>query len=455
MDIDTGDSPPVSQRPYTLPLKHHEWVKSKIETLEDAGIIHKSFSPWASPIVIVPKKSEKGEPMKRRMCMDFQKINALQPETITRQENRGNLSLQPLPKIDEMYAKLKGAKFFTTLDLCKVDIITSPSHQKQELKQDLWHHVENMSSIKYHLDWHKHQSYFQELIWKVIGNVPYAMGYLDDIIIFSNSIRHINDIFEKLRKAGLKLKLSKCAFFKKRASVLRTLSIWGRCMTTTWKTRKHTKHASTQKCTKEVKQFLGLVGYYQKFVPHFSDIACPLSKLTAKEQIFKWTDLCQSAFKMLKEKLCHEPILKYPDTSKPYTLFTDASNYGWAGVLTHEHNSIDSKGNQCTTLHPVAYVSGLFRGSQLNWAALTKEAYTIYICVKQLTFYISGTKVTLRSDHLPLKKFLLKNTPNEWVNRWAMEIEDYQIDFNHTEGKNNILVDTLSRLINSWSRSDN
>ena len=80
MDIDTGDSPPVSQRHYTLPLKCHEWVKSKIETLEDTGVIRKSFSPWASPIVVFPKKSEKGEPMKRRMCVDFRKINALQPK---------------------------------------------------------------------------------------------------------------------------------------------------------------------------------------------------------------------------------------------------------------------------------------------------------------------------------------------------------------------------------------
>ena len=136
---------------------------------------------------------------------------------------------------------------------------------------------------------------------------------------------------------------------------------------------------------------------------------------------------------MLKDKLCHEPILKYPDTSKPYTLFTDASNYGWAGVLTQEYKSVDSKGNDCTTLHPVAYVSGPFRGSQMNWAALT--------------FYISGTKVTLHSDDLPLKKFLLKNTLNECLNRWAMEIEDYQIDFNHIEGKNNVLADTLRRLI--------
>ena len=85
---------------------------------------------------------------------------------------------------------------------------------------------------------------------------------------------------------------------------------------------------------------------------------------------------------MLIEKLCHESILKYPDTSKPYTLFTDSSNYGRAGVLTKEHNPIDSKGNQYMMLHPVAYISGLFRGSQLNWAALTKEAYAIYKYVK-------------------------------------------------------------------------
>ena len=129
--------------------------------------------------------------------------------------------------------------------------------------------------------------------------------------------------------------------------------------------------------TKEVKQLLGLVIYCQKFVPCFSDIACLLSKLTAKYQIFKCTDLCQSAFEMVKEKLCHEPILKYPDTTKPYTFFMDASNYGWAGVLTQQHISIDTKGNQCTTLHPVAYIRGLFRDSQLNWAVITKEAYAI------------------------------------------------------------------------------
>ena len=117
MDIDTGDSQPVSSRPYTLALKHHKWVQEEIETLERAGIIAKSMSPWASPIVVVPKKSQPGEPPKKRLCIDFRKINDLRQKVITEGKSKGCLSLIPFPKIDEMYAKLKGAKFFSTIDL--------------------------------------------------------------------------------------------------------------------------------------------------------------------------------------------------------------------------------------------------------------------------------------------------------------------------------------------------
>ena len=103
---------------------------------------------------------------------------------------------------------------------------------------------------------------------------------------------------------------------------------------------------------------------------------------------------------MLKDTLVSAPILKYPNTSKPYTIFTDASKYGWAGVLTQEHTSV-LDGKETTTKHPVICISGLFHGSQLNWAAMTKEAYAIYMTVKKSTFYITGHDVTLRSDHLP------------------------------------------------------
>ena len=107
MDIDTGDSSPVCQKLYTLPLKHYAWVQQEIETLEWAGVIKKSISPWASPIVVVPKKSAPGEPPRHRMCIDIRKLNELQPEVhCADSETGGNISLVPLPKIDEMYGGL-------------------------------------------------------------------------------------------------------------------------------------------------------------------------------------------------------------------------------------------------------------------------------------------------------------------------------------------------------------
>ena len=149
---------------------------------------------------------------------------------------------------------------------------------------------------------------------------------------------------------------------------------------------------------------------------------------------------------MLKDTLVSAPILKYPNTSKPYTIFTDTSKYGWAGVLMQEHTSV-LNGKETTTKHPVAYVSGLFHGSQLNWAAMTKEAYAIYMTIKKSTFYITGHDVTLRSDHLPLNKFLKEMTLNNTVNNWAMEIKSFKIKIVHIAGKDNVLTDTLSRLI--------
>ena len=104
-------------------------------------------------------------------------------------------------------------------------------------------------------------------------------------------------------------------------------------------------------------------------------------------------------------------------------------------------------GKSTTTDHPVAFVSGLFRGSQLNWGALTKEAFAIYISVKKLLFYLSDAQILLRSDHKPLEKFLLKTMLNSKVNNWAMELEAFNIQFDYIKGSNNILADTLSHLI--------
>ena len=206
------------------------------------------------------------------------------------------------------------------------------------------------------------------------------------------------------------------------------------------------KEMPPPKTPKEVKQFHGLIGYYQKFVPRFSDLARPLNLLTRKDVPFEWTPICQESFELLKASLMSDPILTYPDPNQPYVLFTDASKYAWACVLTQEKTH-QKDGKEVKILHPITYMSGLFCGSQINWACLTKEAYAIYMSIKKLAYYLDDADITLRSDHLPLKKFLAKNTLNSKVNNWAIEISPFRITFKHINGIKNTLADTMSRLI--------
>ena len=220
MHVDTGDSPPICQKPYTLPLKHYSWVQQEVKTLERAGIIKKSLSPWASPIVVVPKKSSPGEPPRRRMCVDFRKINDLQPQ-VRRVDSAtsGNISLVPLPKIDEMYAALHGAKIFTTLDLQSGYYhISLDEESKAKTAFVTPFGKYEFNSVPFGLA--QAPAYFQQLISMVLQDCrDIAMAYLDDIIIiFSRTpeehLKHIEIIFQKLKAAGLKLKESKCDFFK-------------------------------------------------------------------------------------------------------------------------------------------------------------------------------------------------------------------------------------------------
>ena len=118
VEIDTGNSLPITQKPYTLPLKHTTWVQRELEILEKASVIVRSVLPWASPIVIVPKRTAPGEPPKRRLCVDYQALNNLLPPVKKAfSKEKGDLTLVPLPKIDEIYARLKGSNIYSTFDM--------------------------------------------------------------------------------------------------------------------------------------------------------------------------------------------------------------------------------------------------------------------------------------------------------------------------------------------------
>ena len=171
-------------------------------------------------------------------------------------------------------------------------------------------------------------------------------------------LEHLRKLFIKLREADLKLKEVKCNLLKKHIQYL------GYIVSRKGITPMPEKLACIQvmpppKTPKEVKQFLGLIGYYQKFVPRFSDLARPLNALTRKNVPFEWTPVCQEYFKLLKTSLMTEPILTYQDPNLPYVLFTDASKYAWACILTQEKTQqIEEK--QVKILHPITYMSGLF-----------------------------------------------------------------------------------------------
>ena len=201
MEIDTGDNLPVAQSPYTLPLKHYDWVHQEIETLEKSGVIERSLSRWASPVIVVPKKSAPDEPPRRRLCIDYQKVNALQPEVKRTDKGTGCLSLYPLPKIDEMFSKLGGATIFSTIDLHSGYYhigLTRESSAKSAFVVPMgkWQFKRTPFGLS------QAPAYFQLLIDKLLmGCSGFAMGYLDDIIIFSKTeeehLQHLEEIFIK------------------------------------------------------------------------------------------------------------------------------------------------------------------------------------------------------------------------------------------------------------------
>ena len=268
MDIPMGDSPPVSQKPYTLALKHVQWVREEIETLERAGVIVRSVLPWASPIVIVPKKTAPGEPPRRRMCVNYRVLNSLLPRVDkAHSKAKGILTLVPIPKIDEIYAKLEGSTVYSTFDMRSgyyhleltpesqaksVFVVGGPRGGKWEFKRCPFGLTQA-------------PAYFQLLVSKVIEGLPFAFGYLDDILVFSfgveEHLRHVREVFIRLREADLKLSKRKCCFLKAHVQYLGHY-ILGVGLELVPEKLDSLKQMPAPTDVTGIRKFLGFVGYY-------------------------------------------------------------------------------------------------------------------------------------------------------------------------------------------------
>ena len=205
VEIDTGDSPPITQKPYTLPLKHTEWVQRELEILEKAGVIVRSVSPWASPIVVVPKRTAPGEPPKRRLCVDYRALNSLLPPVKKAfSKAKGILTLVPLPKIDEIYARLKGSNIYSTFDMRSGYyhmVLSEKSRPKSAFVSSFgkWEFKRCPFGLA------QAPAYFQRLVNEVLSGLTFAFGYLDDILVYSpdmeTHLEHLRTVVHEIERS--------------------------------------------------------------------------------------------------------------------------------------------------------------------------------------------------------------------------------------------------------------
>ena len=197
VEFNTGDSLPITQKPYTLPLKHTEWVQRELEILEKAGVIVRSVSPWASPIVVVPKRTALGEPPKQRLCVDYRALNSLlSPVKKAFSKAKGILTLVPLPKIDEIYARLKGSNIYSTFDMRSGYyhmVLSEKSRPKSAFVSSFgkWEFKRCPFGLA------QAPAYFQRLVNEVLSGLNFTFGYLDDILVYSPDTENLPETLEK------------------------------------------------------------------------------------------------------------------------------------------------------------------------------------------------------------------------------------------------------------------
>ena len=449
LNIQVTEGNPVFVKQYTIPLKYQNFIDVETKRLEEAGLISRSLSNWSAPCIVVPKKQDPDNPreVQLRMVIDYRQLNKriITSRAPDRNGKVGKVvSNYPIPTIESLLARLEGCKYFSILDL-----------------RSGYHHIRLLEESKSLTAFTTHSGKFQWnvlpfgigigvqtfsfVINKAIGHCSdFAANYLDDIIIFSRTTEehmlHLEAIFEALQIADLKIKVSKCEFFKKHVSYLGFLigETGIRCDRSKVEA---INRITTPTSIEEVRQFNGMCSYYRKFISHFSDISKCFNDMTKKGATFKWTAECNAAFRLLKEKLMENPVLINPQVDKDYVIHCDASKYSYSGILQQTRPGTEE-------LAPVAYFSGNFDKTQVKWNITEKEAYAIYKSVKKFAFYITGAKTTVFSDHKPLKNFFEGGMNIPKLDRWSLELQEFDISIEFIQGKLNTVADVISRLKN-------
>ena len=434
LKLDTGDHPPIKQRPYKTQFAERPKVDQHINGMLEAGVISPSNSPWASPIVIVPKKDGT-----KRVCVDYRKgVNKVL---------RNNS--YPLPDISDILSSLHQAKYFSYVDL-KSGYWQVEVEPEDRQKTAFVCHAGLFEFNVMPFGLSSAPPIFQELMNKVLGQAmyKYAIAYLDDVIIYSSTfqehLNHLAEVFSKFRSAGLKLKMSKCQFLMKEINYLGHVISKNGISPDPEKTRAISELRPPQN-VREVRSVVGMASYYRKFIDHFSEIVKPLTELTKKTAKFIWTSEHDRAFETLKSKLVSAPVLAHPDLSQPYKLSTDASLHAVGAVLTQD--TPDGE-------RVIQYLSKKLSEGQKKWSTIEREAYAIVFAINKLRHYLLGSKFTVFTDHKPLRSLFTSEMKNARIQRWAIMLEEYGCQIEYRQGKNNVPADMLSRVVSENSTDE-
>jgi hypothetical protein len=411
---------PISKWPYKMSVEELKELKKQLTELQEAGYIRPSSSPWGAPVLFVQKKEGS-----QRMCVDYRSLNDVTMK-----------NKYPLPRIEDLFDQMRGARVFSKIDL------RSGYHQMRIRPSDI---PKTAFSTQYGLYEFTVMSfgltnalaYFMNLMNKVFMEYldRFVVVFIDDILIYSQSDsdheEHLRLVLQKLRDNQLYAKFSKCEFWIDKVPFLGHIISNGGIVVDPAKVKEIMEWRVPTTVTK-IRSFLGLAGYYRRFIEGFSKIAKPMTSLLEKGREFKWDEKCQESFDQLKERLMSPPVLIMPDLQKGFDIYCDACGQGLGCVLMQEG-------------HVIAYASRQLRKHELNYPTHDLELAAVVHALKIWRHYIMGTKCQVYTDHKSLKYIFTQKDLNLRQRRWLELIKDYDLEIYYHPGKANLVADALSR----------
>ena len=423
--INTGGARPIRQPPRRTPLGFEGEEEGYLRQMLGAGIVGPSRSEWASPVVLVRKKDGGVG-----WCVDYRRLNA-----VTERD------AYPLPKIEECLDTLSGATWFSTLDL------QSGYWQVEMAPED---RDKTAFTTKYGLFQYTRMSFglcnapstfqramevaMQGLQWKTL------LVYIDDLIIVSATLEEhlerLQEVFERLRQQGVKLKPRKCNLLRREALFLGHV-VDGDGIRTNPALVRDIQERTAPRTVRELQAFLGLCNYYRRFVPSFAQIAAPLNHLLTKGTEFAWGPPQQAAFEELICRLTNSPILAYPQREGTFVLDTDASDTCLGAVLSQRQGGEE---------RVISYASVQLEPAHRRYCVTRRELLAVVRFTRMFRHYLLGRKFILRTDHNSLTWLFRFKAPQGQLARWLEELCQYDLTIEHRAGAKHGNADALSRM---------